>query len=208
MNILKYLAGILIIFIVVLIGVEMLYFAVNPAEDLQNFYTVLLDEWLPPGHIFTIIKLVIGGVFLIALSAVFLYTSFFQSKKQAQTISYNTSSGEITIATKAVENYIKKISTRIDGIQDIQTAVEKSGSTLIFYIKANVSPGRPKSLPELINLLKTSIENSVRDDLGIQDSFQIKPFIGELDISKSSPPKPSEPSGAPVPTTPPEEPMV
>ena len=195
MNMIKYLIGILFVFIVIVVAVEMIFFAVTPSENLEGFYSIVLNKWFPPDQVITKVKLGIIGFILITACVIYIFTILFPTRKPQQNISFSTPSGQIQISSDAIEDYAKKVALKIDGIKDIQTAITTSEAGLAFYIKTNVYEGTP--LPQLTTELQDSIKRSMKNNLGLEQEMEVNVIIGKIEESKSgkfSSPKSSTPA--------------
>ena len=142
----------------------------------QNFLPALFEnmylEW-EYGVLFLIIFLT---------SSVVLYPFFKIEKRYKKTLINNTDLGDINITLGAIDNLVKKIVKKREGIFDISTDLKNSESGL--DIDLSIKVYSDYIIPELTNDLQQIVKSYLEDTTGVTVN-NVEILVNEIDSEKN-----------------------
>ncbi|MFC1593133.1 alkaline shock response membrane anchor protein AmaP [Candidatus Omnitrophota bacterium] len=98
--------------------------------------------------------------------------------EKEKTIAFNTSSGQVTIALSAVEDLIKRLSSRFPKIKELRPNViaNKKG----VEVRLRVILFSEVNIPDLTNQLQDLIKSRIQEMLGIEEQITVKVHIAKI----------------------------
>lgn len=172
-------------FIIVLIGILMMIFAVVfTFPRLQPLCIKYINDMLiyTQGSLNTRIIVFLSGLLLILISFSLaqLILARFQREK---TIAFTTSSGQVTIALSAVEDLIKKVANFIPEIRELRPDVwAAKKDTIIADLRVVLKS--ESNIPELTSRLQELTRSKLQEVLGIEGQIIVKIHIAKIASSE------------------------
>jgi len=143
------------------------------------------------------------GCFLI-ISVLLRIVSRSSRSSKDEIINFQTADGSVSINTKTIRDFIGRISKEFPGIKTVDTKLIKSKKGAV-GISMDVKLFAGHKIPELSQLLKKRVRDSMHESLGLTGIQQISIHVQEIVGAPSK----NESSQAPVAqATPPAEPAV
>lgn len=99
----------------------------------------------------------------------------FTAKRPERSFSVHTDDGEIRITFGAIEDMLKKSTSRIDGIEDIRPVVVEGKGGI--EVVSRVSVHEDVSIPEITARLNDVIKSQIRNVLGIEELGAVRTHI-------------------------------
>ena len=115
---------------------------------------------------YDVMVFIIGLVFLVL--NVFLLTSGIRNSRTSKYLCKETESGEVRIATYAIENVANSLAKRVQGVKDAKAKASFSKNKVNIVVKLSVLPDT--HIPNLCNSIQERIKDSVEVtmDLDVQ----------------------------------------
>jgi hypothetical protein len=118
----------------------------------------------------------IGAVMLIIGLVVVLIAV--QNVRPEQTISIQSSEGELRIAFSAIEELLKKVSRGIRGVRELSPKVVGTKRGLEVRNRASIEAG--VSIPEITTKIQELFRSQIREVLGIEEVGAIRTYVHKI----------------------------
>ncbi len=134
------------------------------------------------------IKLVAGSpalqIALYAVGGLFLLIGIVGPLRMAKDISNGTiiafqnPDGEVTVSLKAIEDYIRKISRDIPGINDVRAHVVVKKRAV--YIECHVSLTAGSNIPDITERIQLAVRSRLQNMLGMEERIYVKMHVSRI----------------------------
>lgn len=156
------------------VSIVLAFYAFGFAQ--QNFLPVLFE------NIYSQWEYGILFLFIFLASSAILYPFFNIDKNYKKTLINSTDLGDVNITLGAIDNLVKKIVKKREGIFDINTDINNGESGL--DISLSVKVYSDYIIPELTNELQKVVKSYLEDTTGVTVN-NVKILVNEIDSKKN-----------------------
>lgn len=145
-------------------------------------------ETITPDMIAYALKLVAGSqaiqIALYALGGLFLLIGIVGPLKMARDISdesiiaFQNPDGEVTVSLKAIEDYIRKISRDIPGINDVRAHVVVRRRSV--NIECHVSLTAGSNIPDITERIQLAVRSRLQNMLGMEERINVRMHVSRI----------------------------
>jgi len=125
---------------------------------------------------------IVGGAVgaILILSLLLRWAGGMGSRKDAY-INFSSDEGSVGISTKAIQDFIERVAREFAAVKHVETRLTQRKRALDIAISVQVMAGN--RIPELSQVLRQRVRESVRESLGLDEirniTLQIKEIVGE-----------------------------
>lgn len=152
------------------------------------FLISLAIETVTPEMVNGVLRSVSGSqalqIALYALGGIFTLIGIIGPLKMASGLSTDSMiaiknpDGEVTVSIKAVEDYIRKISKDIPGINEVRSRVEvrRGGFNVICHVSLSAS----SNIPDITDRIQLAVRSRLHNMLGMEEKIKIKMHVSRI----------------------------
>ncbi|NQT05979.1 MAG: alkaline shock response membrane anchor protein AmaP [Candidatus Omnitrophica bacterium] len=119
----------------------------------------------------------LAGLLLIAVSLLVIQLAISKLERQ-KTIAFENPDGQVTVSLKAIEDFIKRMSSQISEVKELRSKVIATKKGVI--VDVNVTLFSEISIPNITEKIQSIIKNRVQDMLGIEEPIMVRIHINKL----------------------------
>jgi hypothetical protein len=128
-----------------------------------------------------------SGLVLLAL-ALLLIATLPRRVRKGGVLSYTQEGSTVQIARRAVEDFVTKLGSQMEGIADMTCWVDASSELICVNVRISIDVGRI-SIPDASRMVKNTIEEEMRGTLGFTNIGEVNVVVDKLPRSgKYTPP--------------------
>lgn len=116
--------------------------------------------------------------FLLIIIGISLAQIILGRMEKEKTIAFNTSTGQVTIALSAVEDLIKRLSSRFSEIKELRPNVIAGKKGV--EVKLRVILYSEVNIPDITSQLQDLIKTRIQEMLGIEEQITVKVHIAKI----------------------------
>jgi|GEM_PF-2291711 len=144
-------------------------------EQLKDFAEVILTKMHDDQTLQILILIFSAMIVLICLSVLFTTISF---PRRERTIILTGPHGEVRVTLGAIEDFIKMLRTRVDGVKEMRPKVFIRATGLKIYIKVWV--WSDTNIHETTSKIQDIVKQSVFDTLGITEVAEVRVLVVKI----------------------------
>ncbi|MBI4436960.1 MAG: alkaline shock response membrane anchor protein AmaP [Candidatus Omnitrophica bacterium] len=118
----------------------------------------------------------IGGAILLA-TVTFARVIILQIQRE-RTIAFHNPDGEVTVALDAIEDFIKRVGSDLNGIKEIKPYVRATRSGIVVTVRGTL--WADTHIPEATERLQHVVRSHIHDILGVEEPITIHVHIGKV----------------------------
>lgn len=123
-----------------------------------------------------IILYALGGLFMVIGAVGAMRLS--KTSSGESIIAFQNQDGEVTVSLRAIEDYIKKISRDISGINDVKAHVRALRQGIEAVCEVSLTAGA--NVPDITERIQMAVRNRLQSILGLEEKISIKMHVSRI----------------------------
>lgn len=96
-------------------------------------------------------------------------------------VSLNTETGSISVSTRALEDYLARLSGEFAAVLELKPNVSAEGADITVMLDTRIRSNT--QIPELCRMLQERVRHCIRDEMGLTDPRDVRVNVKEIVVS-------------------------